>query len=70
MKIGPTVTVKKICYGCCYKQSESYAVQGDSGCDVYCLHPSVVRKFIGDTTWNTPVWCPVGSGDIDIDDGA
>lgn len=58
MTIGPRIEVKKRCSGCDYKKSESYAVQGDSGHDVYCTHPSVGKKYIGDTNWTTPPWCP------------
>ena len=58
MSIGPRIEVKKRCSGCDYKKSESYVVQGDSGRDVYCTHPSVGKKYVGDTNWTTPAWCP------------
>lgn len=59
---GPKVTVKRRCSDCKACNSESYAVQGDSGHYVYCEHPSLPeRKYIGDTNWNTPHWCPVSA---------
>lgn len=58
--IGPKIEVKRSCTDCEVCQSESYAVQGDSGFRVYCAHPSLPqRKRIGDTAWSTPDWCPV-----------
>ena len=57
--VGPKETVHRSCYTCKACQSDSYAVQGDSGHKVYCAHPSLAeRKRIGDTTWDTPAWCP------------
>ena len=59
---GPRVRIDASCFDCAYECSESYAVQGDSGHDVYCTHPDVPgerAKHIGDTTWNTPEWCPL-----------
>src|SRR3990167_5823198 len=59
---GPKVTVKRSCSDCKACNSESYAVQGDSGHYVYCGHPSLPEsKYIGDTNWNTPHWCPVSA---------
>lgn len=55
---GPLVTVEYSCYGCRYEQNKHYAVQGDSGTDVYCVHPKIGCRCIGDTTWDTPQWCP------------
>lgn len=62
-RIGPTVRLQLSCYGCKYERSESYAVQGDSGLDVYCTHPesgcaSEGGAHVGDTRWDTPDWCP------------
>lgn len=69
---GPRVTLKASCFDCVHERSEHYAVQGDSGCDVYCAHPDVVatsrvqsRGRIGDTTWDTPDWCPLLRAAID-----
>lgn len=61
---GPTIITKRSCIDCKHCQSSRYACQGDSGCDVYCVHPSSeTARSIGDTTWETPDWCPVaGSG--------
>ena len=67
LQLGPIVTVSKSCNGCTAKRSESYAVQGDSGHDVYCTHPAVGKKHVGDTCWTTPGWCPVeaaGQGEV------
>ena len=59
---GPKVTVRRSCSDCKACNSESYAVQGDSGHYVYCEHPSLPeRKYIGDTRWDTPGWCPVAA---------
>lgn len=59
---GPKVTVKRRCSDCKACNSESYAVQGDSGHYVYCEHPSLPeRKYIGDTHWDTPDWCPAAA---------
>src|ERR1700679_3986849 len=63
VKIGPEVTIKKSCFNCKVCTSESYRCQSDSGSDVYCSHPAFKdmpsgRKRIGDTTWETPEWCP------------
>lgn len=54
---GPRITIKASCLNCVHESSESYRVQGDSGHDVYCNVGSE-RRHIGDTTWNTPKWCP------------
>lgn len=66
---GPKVTVLRECYNCPACVSESYRVQGDSGSDVYCAHPNFAnekegRKFIRDTSWRTPEWCPVLHGQL------
>ena len=65
---GPTFTVKASCQACVHCASERYQIQGDSGHDVYCQHPSTAKlrgatgktpaAYIGDTTWQTPDWCP------------
>lgn len=60
---GPTVTVKMSCLNCTHEHSESYRVQGDSGHDVYCNHGDAKRR-IGDTTWDTPAWCPLKPPDM------
>ena len=64
-RTGPRITLKMSCDGCRCERSESYAVQGDSGFRVYCAHPlrgsahpERPGKYIGDTTWETPDWCP------------
>ena len=55
-RIGTKVTVSRSCAGCVHERSESYAVQGDSGFRVFC---DLAGKYIGDTTWVTPSWCPI-----------
>lgn len=61
--IGPQVTIKLSCVTCEACETESYNVQGDSGSDVYCAHPSFPiedrRRHIADTNFKTPEWCPV-----------
>ena len=56
---GPDVYIEARCTGCIYERSVSYRVQGDSGHDVSCAHPSEPGRSIGDTTWRTPDWCPL-----------
>ena len=59
MSIGPKTTVRRSCDGCEVCQTDSYVCQSDSGRDVYCAHPSLMkRRIIGDTQWDTPTWCP------------
>jgi hypothetical protein len=55
------VSVTAQCDGCAHVHSESYRVQGDSGHVVYCTRGGEERR-IGDTTWNTPDWCPLLPG--------
>ena len=56
---GPNIIITADCYGCKYCRSESYCVQSDSGHDVYCDHPEIDGKTVGDTNWRTPDWCPL-----------
>lgn len=56
---GPKITLKMSCFDCPCCRTERYAVQGDSGHDVYCDHPQANGRRIGDTRWDTPEWCPV-----------
>lgn len=56
---GPHVWIKATCSGCVHERSERYVVQGDSGSIVSCAHPSEPGKSVGDTTWETPGWCPL-----------
>lgn len=59
---GPRVTITLSCADCVHERSESYRVQGDSGHDVSCAHPaSPPPARVGDTTWATPLWCPLRS---------
>ena len=60
--IGPTVTITKSCSACECERSESYAVQGDSGMHVYCEHPAIAKRRIGNDNWRTPDWCPAEVG--------
>lgn len=59
-QVGPTVSVHRSCFDCAHCESVSYAVQGDSGHDVYCVATGT-RRTVGDTTWETPSWCPAPS---------
>ena len=57
---GPSVQFDASCFGCAYEHREHYAAQGDSGCNVTCMHPDASHKRdIGDTNWTTPKWCPL-----------
>ena len=53
---GPKVTISYSCMECIHERSERYVCQGDSGCGVSC---ALTSKRIGDTTWETPDWCPL-----------
>lgn len=59
---SPRITVRLSCFECNHEDSTSYRCQSDSGHNVFCNHPDVVKdgkpKRIGDTTWDTPMWCP------------
>jgi hypothetical protein len=61
LREGPSVRIDARCTGCRYEHSESYAVQGDSGHNVYCTHPAIEggRRYVADTSWRTPDWCPL-----------
>lgn len=58
MREGPHIF--RECVGCKYLGQQSYRVQGDSGIDYWCNHPSRTdtNRNIGDTTCKTPQWCP------------
>ena len=57
---GPRLTIEASCFDCMYCRSERYQWQGDSGSNVSCAHPQRSGEGgIGDTTWNTPAWCPL-----------
>lgn len=67
-RIGPLLTIAASCDGCAYEHSESYVCQGDSGFRVFCIylvaypvgHPDGGKaRRVGDTTWQTPTWCPL-----------
>lgn len=59
-RIGPHINISFTCHGCKFETSVYYRCQGDSGHDVYCNHPDFSeRKFVADTRWDTPKWCPV-----------
>lgn len=63
---GPKVKIKASCFDCRHCKSTGYAVQGDSGHAVSC---SLVDKRIGDTTWDTPTWCPLLAAAVDAANG-
>lgn len=56
---GPKLTVHADCFPCVYSRPEHYVAQGDSGHNVHCDHPKSGGKRIGDSTWQTPGWCPL-----------
>lgn len=58
-RVGPLVTVKRSCNGCVHERSDYYACQGDSGFHVSCAHPDAPEpRRIGNSSWDTPAWCP------------
>lgn len=57
---GPFLRITATCSGCDFNRTESYRVQGDSGHDVYCDHPTEPGKRVADSRWETPDWCPLG----------
>jgi hypothetical protein len=65
-RIGPHLHLAATCSGCKYERSERYQVQGDSGRDVYCDHPSQPNRLVADTRWDTPDWCPEGARMIEM----
>jgi hypothetical protein len=61
MNDGPRVVIRRYCDECKYCETKSYTNQGDSGSEVYCNHPWINEgkgKYINDTCWITPDWCP------------
>jgi len=65
---GPSVTVKRSCWGCKHCHTERYCVEEDSGNYVSCTHPhfGTKIKYIGDTSWDTPDWCPVAPSEVQL----
>lgn len=61
---GPVTRARMTCVNCEYCKGERYACQGDSGVENHCAHPEVDQKnnYIGDTCWDTPMWCPYLKG--------
>ena len=62
---GPRLKLVASCLACDFCRSEKYRVQGDSGHDVFCEHALVKGRRIGDSTWNTPDWCPLRVAALD-----
>jgi hypothetical protein len=60
-RVGPRVTVTKSCDGCAACQTESYAVQGDSGIDWYCAHEALPKRRSIGLFSTTPDWCPAST---------
>lgn len=61
---GPKLRIVASCDACEYLKVETYRVQGDSGRDVTCTHPSVPDAnnggYIGEKRFDsTPQWCPL-----------
>lgn len=62
---GPIVNVivERLCEDwkagkeCSHHTSEKYCCQDDRGYNRYCNHPSVGKKYIGETD-KMPEWCP------------
>jgi hypothetical protein len=59
MSVGPTVRIEASCFSCVHCTTRGYRVQGDSGNMVYCTHLEIGRRVVGDTRWETPLWCPL-----------
>ena len=57
-RVGPRLTIEASCMGCVHERSDSYRVQCDSGINVRCAHPAVGSRYVGDSHWHTPDWCP------------
>lgn len=55
-RIGPKVSLSLSCFDCIHCHTKSYTCQGDSGSTVSCGAEG--DRHIGDTSWNTPNWCP------------
>jgi hypothetical protein len=63
-RAGPLVTIGARCTACSFCHSEYYSIEDgndiDSGHSVSCTHPDIGgHRRIGDTTWDTPSWCPM-----------
>lgn len=67
-QLGPKLTLLASCAGCDLARGERYYYQNDTGIDVYCQHEDApvtqcfdkeVHGFVGDSTWDTPRWCPL-----------
>ena len=56
---GPTFSVKASCYLCLHcVVSESRPEKGDPR-HRYRVSCALNSRLIGDTSWDTPIWCPV-----------
>jgi hypothetical protein len=61
---GPKLRIVASCGDCEYIHVETYRVQGDSGREVSCRHPSQPDAnnggYIGEKRYDsTPQWCPL-----------
>ena len=63
-RIGPEITIRKSCSGCKYCLTEHYHVQGDTGFDKHCTHPTFDEHRDIGLSWNTPKWCPEDQSQI------
>ena len=57
-KKGPNINLDFSCHNCEHVRTKGYTCQGDSGSEVHCNADGTLR-YIGDTTWRTPEWCPL-----------
>ena len=55
---GPRLRLQVSCLECLHESSSPYRVQGDAGRTVSCMHPGG-RGYVGDSSWDTPSWCPL-----------
>ena len=54
MSRGPVKIMRYSCRECEHCVSVPYCCAAE----VTCTHPEVRARRIGDTTWDTPAWCP------------
>lgn len=63
---GPRVTLQMSCMGCVFEREVRHWRRDDPGTDVYCSHPELKEYgLVGDSTWNTPSWCPLRSAALE-----
>jgi hypothetical protein len=60
---GPRIRLELTCFDCHWCRSAQYQVHSQDGHNVYCDHPICggegQGRYIADTRWDTPAWCPL-----------